>query len=369
MIYFDHAATCPMSGKAIDTMTALLKEGYGNPSSQHRLGREAKNALEGARLDVAELFGLSMKNVLFTGSGTEADNIAVMSAYKNRKQSPGHMITTAIEHEAVLKCAEALEKEGVAVTYIFPSKDGVVRAEDILAAVREDTFLVSVMAVNNEVGSLQPLEKIKEGLPEGVHFHVDAVQAAGHRPADTYAFADTVAMSGHKFYGPKGVGILLTRKEPEPVIYGGGQERGIRSGTENVPGICAMVEALKEAEARREEDAERIGRLTSRLREGLAEIDGVTLTVPAADGRITHAMVDGISRDVLLYQLDRRGFALSGGSACQAGAATKSHVLEAMGVDQRNRAPMRLSLGRENTMDEVEAFLNALREIIEGKRS
>lgn len=198
------------------------------------------------------------------------------------------------------------------VTYISPDKDGVVSAEDVLAAVREDTFLVSVMAVNNEVGSPQPLAEIKSDLPADVHFHVDAVQAAGHRPADTYAFADTVAMSGHKFYGPKGVGILLTRKELEPVIYGGGQERGIRSGTENVPGICAMVAALKEAEAQREEDAERVGRLTSRLREGLAEIGGVTLTVPDADGRITHAMVEGISRDVLLFQLDRRGFALSG---------------------------------------------------------
>lgn len=369
MIYFDHAATCPMSEKAIDTMTALLKAGYGNPSSQHRLGREAKNALEGARLDVANLFGLSMKNVLFTGSGTEADNIAIMSAYKNRKKSPGHMITTAIEHEAVLKCAEALEKEGVKVTYIAPDEKGVVRAEDILAAVREDTFLVSVMAVNNEVGSLQPLAEIKGGLPEGVHFHVDAVQAAGHRPRDSYAFADTVAMSGHKFYGPKGVGILLTRKELEPVIYGGGQERGIRSGTENVPGICAMVEALKEAQDRREEEAARISRLSLRLKEGLAATKGVVLTAEGGDDRIVHAMVEGISRDVLLYQLDRRGFALSGGSACQAGAATKSHVLEAMGVDQRGRAPMRVSLGRENTMEEVEGFLDALKEIVEGKRS
>lgn len=369
MIYFDHAATCPMSEKAIDTMTALLKAGYGNPSSQHRLGREAKNALEGARLDVANFFGLSMKNVLFTGSGTEADNIAIMSAYKNRKKSPGHMITTAIEHEAVLKCAEALEKEGVEVTYISPDKKGVVRAEDILAAVREDTFLVSVMAVNNEVGSIQPLAEIKGGLPEGVHFHVDGVQAAGHRPRDSYVFADTVAMSGHKFYGPKGVGILLTRKELEPVIYGGGQERGIRSGTENVPGICAMVEALKEAEDRREEEAARISRLSLRLKEGLAATKGVVLTAEGGDDRIVHAMVEGTSRDVLLYQLDHRGFALSGGSACQAGAATKSHVLEAMGVDQRGRAPMRVSLGRENTMEEVEGFLDALKEIVEGKRS
>ena len=369
MIYFDHAATCPMSEKAIDTMTALLKEGYGNPSSQHRLGREAKNALEGARLDVAELFGLSMKNVLFTGSGTEADNIAIMSAYKNRKKHPGHMITTAIEHEAVLTCAEALEKEGVAVTYIAPDKNGVVHAQDVLCALRDDTFLVSIMAVNNEVGSIQPLAEIKKGLPESVHFHVDAVQAAGHRPADTYAFADTVAMSGHKFYGPKGVGILLTRKELEPVIYGGGQERGIRSGTENVPGICAMVAALKEAQARRQEDAQHVSRLSRRLREGLADMDSVALTAEGGDGRITHAMVHGMERDVLLYQLDRRGFALSGGSACQAGAATKSHVLEAMGVDQIGRAPMRLSLGRENTMEEVEAFLDALREIVEGKRS
>ena len=254
MIYFDHAATCPMSEKALETMTALLREGYGNPSSPHRLGREAKNALEGARLEVAQLFGLSMKNVIFTGSGTEADNIAIMSAYKNRKKSSGHMITTAMEHEAVLKCAEALEEKGVEVTYITPNKNGVVDAEDVLAAVREDTFLVSVMAVNNEVGTVQPLKEISKGLDADVHFHVDAVQAAGHRPKDTYAFAHTVAMSGHKFYGPKGVGILLTRKELEPVTYGGGQERGIRSGTENVPAICAMAEALKEAEAHREED-------------------------------------------------------------------------------------------------------------------
>lgn len=369
MIYFDHAATCPMSEKALETMTALLREGYGNPSSPHRLGREAKNALEGARLEVAQLFGLSMKNVIFTGSGTEADNIAIISAYKNRKKSPGHMITTAMEHEAVLKCAEALEEKGVAVTYISPNKNGVVDAEDVLAAVREDTFLVSVMAVNNEVGTVQPLKEISEGLDEDVHFHVDAVQAAGHRPKDTYAFAHTVAMSGHKFYGPKGVGILLTRKELEPVTYGGGQERGIRSGTENVPAICAMAEALKEAEAHREEDAAHMDELSRRLREGLEEIQGVALTVPASDGRIVHAMVEGMERDVLLYQLDRRGFALSGGSACQAGAATESHVLRAMGVDQKNRAPMRLSLGRENTADEVEAFLKALREILEGKRS
>lgn len=196
-----------------------------------------------------------------------------------------------------------------------------------------------------------------------MHLHVDAVQAAGHRPKDTYAFAHTVAMSGHKFYGPKGVGILLTRKELEPVIYGGGQERGIRSGTENVPAICAMAEALKEAEAHREEDAAHMDELSRRLRGGLEEIQGVALTVPAADGRIVHAMVEGMERDVLLYQLDRWGFALSGGSACQAGAATESHVLRAMGVDQKNRAPMRLSLGRKTPRTKWKPFKGIERNI------
>ncbi len=369
MIYFDHAATCPMSPVALKTMIDLLKDGYGNPSSTHRLGREAKNALESARLDVAEIYGLAMKNVLFTGSGTEADNIAINSAYNRRKKSPGHMITTAIEHEAVLKCAEELEKKGVEVTYVKPDCAGVVHAEDIVSALREDTFLVSVMAVNNEVGTVQPLRAVKDSLREGVHFHVDAVQAAGHRPVESYAFADTVAISGHKFYGPKGVGILLARCDLDPIVYGGGQERGIRSGTENVAAICAMVCALKEAQNRMEEEAAHTASLTLRLREGLSKIDGVACTVKEADGRIVHAMVGGIDRDVLLYQLDRRGFALSGGSACQAGASTKSHVLEAMGVDQKNRAPMRLSLGRENTAEEVDAFLEALKDILEGNRS
>ena len=367
MIYLDHAATCPLRREALEAMLPYFNETYGNPSSQHGAGRVAKNALETARLEVATLFGVTMKEVYFTSSGTEADNMAILSSYQNRKISPGHMVTTAIEHEAVLETAKYLESLGVDVTYIRPDDNGIVSAEQVLDAIREDTFLVSIMAVNNEVGSIQPIEAVREGLKGRVPLHVDGVQAAGHLPAKDYS-GDFIAISGHKFYGPKGVGILIAKKELHPFTLGGGQERGMRSGTENIPSIIGMVEALKLAEKEREVASKHIAALSEACRKGLDTMEGVHLTVEGADPRIVHAMVDGMERDVLLFQLDRKNIAASGGSACQAGASTASHVLSAMGIDERGRAPLRISFGPENTMEDVEKFLEALEDILERKR-
>ncbi|WP_322631113.1 cysteine desulfurase family protein [Aedoeadaptatus coxii] len=367
MIYLDHAATCPLRREALDAMLPYFSETYGNPSSQHGAGRAAKNALETARLEVATLFGVTMKEVFFTSSGTEADNMAILSSYNNRKISPGHMVTTAIEHEAVLETAKYLESLGVDVTYIKPDKNGVVSAEQVLDALRDDTFLVSIMAVNNEVGSLQPIEAIREGLKGKVPLHVDGVQAAGHLPVKDYS-GDFIAISGHKFYGPKGVGILIAKGQLHPFTLGGGQERGMRSGTENVPSIIGMVEALKLAEKEREATSQHMAALSEACRKGLQAMEGVRLTVEGGDPRIVHAMVDGMERDVLLFQLDRENIAASGGSACQAGASTASHVLAAMGIDEKGKAPLRISFGPENTAEDVATFLRVLKDILERKR-
>ena len=367
MIYLDHAATCPLRREALDAMLPYFSETYGNPSSQHGAGRAAKNALETARLEVATLFDVTMKEVFFTSSGTEADNMAILSSYNNRKISPGHMITTAIEHEAVLETAKYLESLGVEVTYIKPDKNGVVSAEQVLGALRDDTFLVSIMAVNNEVGSLQPIEAIREGLKGKVPLHVDGVQAAGHLPVKDYS-GDFIAISGHKFYGPKGVGILIAKGQLHPFTLGGGQERGMRSGTENVPSIIGMVEALKLAEKEWEATSQHMAALSEACRKGLEAMEGVHLTVEGGDPRIVHAMVDGMERDVLLFQLDRENIAASGGSACQAGASAASHVLAAMGIDEKGKAPLRISFGPENTAEDVETFLRVLKDILERKR-
>lgn len=367
MIYLDHAATCPLREEALEVMMPYLLGQYGNPSSAHALGREAKKALETARLNLAEAFGVPMRDVIFTSSGTEADNIAIFSAYENRKTPRGHMITTAIEHEAVLECAHYLESRGVELSYIEPDKNGVISPDAVESALREDTFLVSVMAVNNEVGSVQPLKAIKARIGD-VALHTDAVQAAGHLPVENYGFADFIALSGHKFYGPKGAGALISRKSLAPRTFGGGQERGIRSGTENVANSIGMVEAFILAEEEREEVRARMEKLSALCRKKLAAIEGVRLTVEGSDPRIVHAMVSGIHRDVLLFQLDKKGIAVSAGSACQAGASTESHVLKAIGVDSKEGAPLRIAFGRENTEEDVEILVEALEEILERKR-
>ncbi|MDD7363513.1 MAG: cysteine desulfurase family protein [Peptoniphilus sp.] len=368
MIYLDHAATSPLREDVLVRMMPYLTEQFGNPSSLHAPGRAAKRAVETSRLELAEFFGVPMGDVYFTSSGTEADNIAIFSAYAARKASPGHMVTTAIEHEAVLECANYLESLGVDVTYVAPDRDGVVSAEAVANAVREDTFLVSVMAVNNEIGSIQPIEAIRRRLGGDIPLHVDAVQAAGHLPVEMYKDADYIAISGHKFYGPKGSGALISKRPLEPRTFGGGQERGIRSGTENVANIVGLVEAFRLAESERESVNRKIADLSERCRREMKKIDGVHLTVEESDPRIVHATVEGIDRDVLLFQLDKAGIAVSGGSACQAGASGASHVLEALGIDERNRAALRVSLGRENTEEDVREFTRALRDILERKR-
>ncbi|VEJ34188.1 Cysteine desulfurase [Aedoeadaptatus ivorii] len=368
MIYADYAATAPLRKEVLEAMLPYLRAHWGNPSSIHAPGRAAKNAAETARLAVAELFGVSMGEVFFTGSGTEADNIAIFSAFSAKTASPGHMITTAIEHEAVLECARTLEKSGVEVSYLAPDAHGVVSAEQVKDALREDTFLVSVMAVNNELGTVQPVREIYESIGGRVPLHVDAVQAAGHMPIESYAFADLFSISAHKFSGPKGVGALISRMPLTPRTFGGGQERGIRSGTENVAGIIGLKTALALAEAEREESTEKVRALSAYLRKAFADRKGLTLTVPDADPRIVHLLVEGIDRDVLLFQLDRRGLYASAGSACQAGASTEGHVMAAMGISTKDKAPLRLSLDARNTMEEMEEIVEIIDAVLDGRK-
>jgi cysteine desulfurase len=366
-VYLDHAATTPLDPDVEEAMRPYLTVEYGNPSSLHRWGRAARTAVELAREQVAAALGVSALEVLFTGGGTEADNLAVKGlAWAARDAGRGaHLVTTAVEHHAVLEACEWLAAhQGFTLTVVEVDGDGVVDPERLLGAVRDDTVCVSVMAANNEIGTVQPLDEIGPALADrGVALHTDAVQAFGRAPLDPDAWGlGALALSAHKFNGPKWVGVLMLRRHlaAQPVLHGGGQERGVRSGTLNTPGIVGCGAAAELTAATMGAEVPRLRALRDRLLDGLLAVEGVTLNGSRHDRlpHNAHVAVGGCDGEALLVALDAAGVAGSTGSACQSGAAAPSHVLSAIGADPRV-AHIRLTCGRTTTDDDVDEAVTA----------
>ena len=372
-VYADHAATTPVHEAARKAMLHCLEEDYGNPSSLHSVGQRAREILDQARADVAACLNADPSEITFTGGGSEADNQALLTgALLGAKKGKKHLITTAFEHHAVLHTMKALEKQGFTVTYLDVHSDGVVRLSDVAAAITDDTALVSVMMVNNEIGTIQPIGEIaKLCQDKGVLFHTDAVQAVGHIPVDVKALGvDMLSLAAHKFHGPKGVGALYCRKgiRPEILIQGGAQERGRRGGTENMPGIVGMAAALQEAVSNLNADMVYVTALRERLIEGLSQIPHSRLNGSRnlrCPGTVNFCF-EGIEGESLLLWLDAKGVAASSGSACTSGSLDPSHVLLALGLPHEiAHGSLRLSLGADNTEEEVAHILKVVPEVVE----
>ena len=376
-IYADHAATTAMSEAAIDAMTRCMREEYGNPSSLYRIGQQAKETLEKAREEIAAVIGAEPREIYFTSGGSEADNQAIRSAaLAGKRKGKNHIVSTAFEHHAVLHTLNQLKAEGFEVTLLDVHENGIVRPEEVKAAIRPETCMVTVMTANNEIGTIQPIREIGEicrGL--GVPFHTDAVQAVGPLAIDVKADnIDYLSASAHKFHGPKGVGFLYARKGMPllPLINGGAQEKGKRAGTENLPGIVGMAAALKESAAERDAEAVRLTALRDRLIAGLKEIPHSALNGDAEKrlpGNVSFCF-EGIEGESLLLLLDEKGISASSGSACTSGSLDPSHVLLAIGrVHDVAHGSLRLTLGRENTAEDVEAIIAAVKDVAAYLRS
>ena len=372
-IYADNAATTKMSGAAIETMLDCMKNIYGNPSSLYTLGQKAKERLEEAREEIAGLINAKPAEIIFTSGGSEADNQAILSAAAvGKRQGKTKIISTAIEHHAVLHTLKRLEKEGFEVVLLPVESNGIIEPGELEAAIDDNTCLVTVMAVNNEIGTIQPIARIGQICrSHKVTFHTDAVQAVGHMPIDVQELqADMLSASAHKFHGPKGVGFLYVRKgvRISPLIEGGAQERGKRAGTENVAGIAAMQVALKEAVNSMANTAERLTPIRDHLIKGLSEISHSALNGDADDRMCNNVnfSFEGIEGESLLILLDRKGISASSGSACTSGALDPSHVLLAIGrVHEVAHGSLRLSLGEDATYEEADYIIAAVKEVVE----
>ena len=361
-VYADNAATTRMHQTAIDTMTYHLNHTFGTPSSLYTIGQEAKEVLETARADMAACFGAQPREIYFTSGGSEADNQAITSAaYLGARKGKKHIISTTFEHHAVLHTLKRLEKQGFEVTLLDVHADGLVTAQQVADAIRDDTCLVTIMFANNEIGTIQPIREIGAVCKEkGVLFHTDAVQAAGHVKIDVNEMnIDMLSLSAHKFHGPKGVGMLYARRGIilTNLIEGGAQERGKRGGTENVPGIAAMAAALKEACANMDENTKKVTALRDKLIDGIAKIPHCALNgarSPRLPGNV-NITFDGVEAETLLLLLDEAGICASAGSACSAGAVEPSHVLLALGLTPAQaKSTLRLTLDAANTAEEID---------------
>ena len=371
-IYADHAATTAMSEAAIDAMTRCMREEYGNPSSLYRIGQQAKETLEQAREEVASVINAQPREIYFTSGGSEADNQAIRSAaFAGKKKGKTHIISSAFEHHAVLHTLNSLKLEGFDVTLLPVHENGIVLPEEVEAAIRPDTCLVTIMYANNEIGTIQPIREIGAVCrAHQVLFHTDAVQAVGPLAIDVQAEnIDYLSASSHKFHGPNGVGFLYARKGVPlaSLIDGGAQERGRRAGTENVPGIVGMAAALKETVAERESENARLTVLRDRLIDGLSEIPHSALNGDAEKrlpGNVNFCF-EGIEGESLLLLLDEKGISASSGSACTSGSLDPSHVLLAIGrIHDVAHGSLRLTLGRENTPEDVEYIISAVKDVV-----
>ena len=371
-VYADNAATTCVSKTALDAIMPYLTEQYGNPSSLYAFAQNAKEALENARKTVADIIGAQPKEIYFTSGGSEADNQAIVSMAKvGALKGKKHLISTKFEHHAVLHTLKKLEKEGFEVTLLDVHEDGVVRLEDLEAAVREDTALVTIMFANNEIGTVQPIKEIGEFCrARKIPFHTDAVQAAGHMPINVQEMnIDLLSMSGHKFHAPKGVGVLYA-KTGMPlfnIIEGGAQERGKRAGTENIPGIVALAAALKESVDNMEANTAKIIPMRDKLFTELSKIPHSKI-----NGSLEHHVpgtvnmcFEGIEGESLLLLLDAKGVCASSGSACTSGSLDPSHVLLSLGLPHEvAHGSLRLSIGEYNTMEEIDHIIKVVPEVV-----
>ena len=371
-IYVDNAATTKTSRAAIEAMLPYMDKIYGNPSSLHSVGQAAADALRKAREEAAEVLGCEPNEITFTSGGSEADNQALVSAAAiGARKGKKHIISTAFEHHAILLTLKKLEKEGFEVTLLDVHENGMVSAQQVADAIREDTCLVSVMYANNEIGSIQPIAEIGAVCKEkGVIFHTDAVQAVGHVHINVKEEnIDMLSLSAHKFHGPKGVGLLYARRGVRltNIIEGGAQERGKRAGTENIPGIVGMVAALKEANANIDANAEKVSALRDRLIEGLEKIPHSALNgdrTKRLPGNVSFCF-EGIEGESLLLLLDAKGICASSGSACTSGSLDPSHVLLAIGRPHEvAHGSLRLTLSEENTQEEVDYIIEETTKVV-----
>ncbi len=369
-IYLDHSATTPLRPEALEAMLPYFADIAGNSSSLHADGQRAKQALDAARESVAEALGATPREILFTGGGTEGDNLAILGVTEALKQRGHHIITSAIEHPAVLRTCEWLETRGLEVTYLPVDADGIVDLATLRASLRPDTVLVSIMLANNEVGAVQPMAKIADlAHQHGVLVHTDAVQAMGKMPVNVdHLGVDLLTLTAHKFCGPKGCGALFVRKGTplEPITYGGHQERSLRPGTQNIPGIVGLATALRLAINELPAQSTRLAALRDRLQATiLTSIPHVKVNCAAPPRlpnilNVSFAEVDG---EALLMALDMRGISVSTGSACAAGANEPSHVLEALGLaPEWLQGAIRISLGRTTTNEDIDDVLAALQQ-------
>ena len=377
--YLDHAATTPLAPEVLEAMMPYLTTVYGNPSSKHQAGRTAMNALDAARDTVAGVLGCTAAELVFTGGGSEGDNLAikgVVQAYLSQ-HATAHVIISGIEHHAGLHAAESLERNGIAVTILPVDDHGLVSASDLESALRPDTALVSIMYANNEIGTIQPIAELAAiAKAHSVPFHTDAVQAAGLLPiVVTDLGVDVLTMTAHKFYGPKGTGVNYVRRGVActPQIHGGAQERRRRAGTENIAGIVGFAAALQHAEAKRVAEVARLTPLRDLLIAGiLGELPGVRLTGHPSERLANNAsfVIDGIDGDSLLILLDQRCICASSGSACTSGSLEPSHVLDAIGaIGSDEQAALRLSLGRSSDVATVDYAINAVVDVVQKLRS
>lgn len=376
-IYADYAATTPMTPVAIQAMTQAMTELYGNPSSLHSVGQEAAQALQEARETFAQVLGCDAKEIYFMGGGSEADNLALTSAaLMGARRNKRHIITTTIEHHAILHTLRALENQGYSVTFLAPDETGLVTAAQVAAAITDQTCLVTIMTANNEIGTMEPIAEIGAICKEnGVLFHTDAVQAVGHIPMNVVALqVDMLSLAAHKFGGPKGVGVLYARKGVllTPLIHGGAQERGRRGGTENIPGIVSAAAALNEAVANMEAHTAHLLPLRDRLIAGLLQIPYSVL-----NGHATHRLpsnvhvcFEAIEGESLLLLLDAKGIQASSGSACTSGDLDPSHVLLGIGRPHEiAHGSLRLSLSPDITQNEVDYIIEHVTQVVAYLRS
>ena len=371
-IYFDHAATTPISSEVLEKMLPYLKGNFGNPSSIYYLGRESKKAVEDAREKVAKAISANPREIFFTGSGTEADNWAIKGVAYSNKDKGNHIITTSIEHHAALHTCRYLESDGFEVTYLPVDENGLVSPDDVLKAIKPNTILISVMFANNEIGTIQPIGEIgKIAKEKGIIFHTDAVQAVGNVPIDVNELnIDLLSLSAHKLYGPKGVGALYIKKGVKitSFIHGGAQERGRRASTENVAGIVGLGEAIKIATENMEENNKKLLSLRDRTIEEVLKnipftrLNGDRQNRLPGNANFSFEFIEGES---LLLMLDMKGIAASSGSACTSGSLDPSHVLLAIGLSHEiAHGSLRITFGKDNTHADIDILLNELPEIV-----
>jgi cysteine desulfurase len=372
-VYLDHCATTPLHPDVLKTMLPFLRHSYGNPSSIHALGRKAREAVEEARGRVAALIGANASEIVFTSGGTEANNLALQGVARARKDRGNHIVTSSIEHHAVLKTCQYLERNGFTVTYLPVDQHGIVNPEDLKKALTDKTILVSVMHANNEVGTIEPIHEIGRIVTEGgITFHTDAVQSAGKVPINVKEMSvDLLSISAHKFHGPKGIGALYIREETriDPILHGGGQERDIRSGTENVASIAGLGKACELAKETLAARMDEIRKMRDALQERIsAAVPDLTINGHPVS-RLPNCLsvsVPGIMGETIVRDLDARGIAVSAGSACTSHSVEISHVLSAMGLlKETAQGTVRLSLGIMNTPDEIEYAVTSFIEVVE----